>query len=107
LFHWDEQVGTRNNPRTALNDAIRITAEHPRRRLGEISKNTGPNSWSLEGRSHAIDHAYLRGKLRGGISPETAISLPDGYMKTAKSVAERQAAIAGYRLAEEINHRLK
>jgi hypothetical protein len=35
-------------------------------------------------------------------SKETAQELPEGYTKAAKVVAEKQAALAGYRLADEI-----
>jgi hypothetical protein len=30
------------------------------------------------------------------------VELPEGYSKAAKVVAERQAALAGYRLADEM-----
>jgi hypothetical protein len=45
--------------------------------------------------------------LNGGASKETAPDLPEGYTKTAKAVAERQAALAGYRLADELQKCLK
>src|ERR1019366_8631552 len=38
---------------------------------------------------------------------ETAVDLPEGYTKAAKVVAEKQAALAGYRLADEIEKWVK
>jgi hypothetical protein len=58
--------------------------------------------WSLESRIAVIEKAYLHGELEGGTSKETAQELPEGYTKAAKVVAEKQAALAGYRLADEI-----
>jgi hypothetical protein len=62
--------------------------------------------WSLEGRGVAIEEAYLHGELKGGTSKGTSQELPEGYTKAAKVVAEKQAALAGYRLADEIEKRV-
>ena len=59
-------------------------------------------SWSLEGRELAIDKVYLHDELKGGTTPATAAPLPAGYTIEAKTVAEKQVALAGYRLADEI-----
>jgi hypothetical protein len=50
----------------------------------------------------AGDKAYLHGDLKGGTDKESAVDLPEGYTKAAKVVAEKEAALAGYRLADEI-----
>jgi hypothetical protein len=100
---WDQLLGSRIHPQTQLNDAVRIESEHPRNSLPELTKDTTPKSWSLESRQLAIDVAYLHGELKGGTSEETAQPLPAGYTKTAKTVAEKQAALAGDRLADEIS----
>ncbi|HEV2695007.1 MAG TPA: hypothetical protein VG347_19085 [Verrucomicrobiae bacterium] len=55
----------------------------------------------------AIEEGYLHGDLKGGTSADAAINLPPDYTKTAKAVAERQGALAGYRLADEIQGHLK
>ena len=55
----------------------------------------------------AIEKAYLRGELKGSTNSDTAPALPADYTKAAKVVAERQAALAGYRLADEIQKYLK
>ena len=50
----------------------------------------------------AIEKAYLNGNLHVSTTVESAGPLPEGYTKMAKATAERQAALAGYRLADEI-----
>ena len=75
--------------------------------MPELKKDTTPKSWSLEGRELAIEKAYLHGELKGGDNSKTAPPLPDGYTKEAKTTAEKQAALAGYRLSDEIGQYLK
>ena len=104
---WDGLLGTRSNPRTDLNEAIRIMKEKPRASLSELAKSKTAKQWALEGREIAIERAYLRGELKGGTSAANAGALPDGYTKAAKVVADKQAALAGYRLAVEIERCLK
>jgi hypothetical protein len=104
---WDGLLGTSGKPQTHLNDAIRIEADFPKNSLPELKKAKTPKDWSLESRNLAIEKAYLHGELKGSTSPEDAPALPEGYTKDAKTVAERQAALAGYRLAAEIEHCLK
>lgn len=70
--------------------------------LKELKKAKTPKAWSLESRRIAVEKAYLHGELKGGTSKETAQDLPEGYTKAAKVVAEKQAALAGYRLTDEI-----
>jgi hypothetical protein len=53
------------------------------------------------------EKAYLRGRLQGSWNADGAPALPKRYAGTAKTVAERQAVIAGCRLAEEIKTYLK
>lgn len=104
---WDGLLGTRNKPKTHLDDAIRIRSEHPRDGL-DVG-NLGPDpqaahkAWSLEGRQLALEKGYLRGKLKSsGKKKGAGETLPKSYLKDAKSIAEKQAALAGYRLADEI-----
>jgi hypothetical protein len=104
---WDGLLGTSRAAQTQWNYAIELEAEYPRKSLKELKKAKAPRDWSLESRKLAVERAYLRGELRSGSNPEFAAALPGGYAKTAKAVAERQAALAGYRLADEIQKYLK
>jgi hypothetical protein len=104
---WDGLLGTSGKPQSHLNYAIMIKHEHPRKSLPELKKAKTPKDWSLESRGIAVEKAYLHGELKGGTSKETAVDLPEGYTKAAKVVAEKQAALAGYRLADEIEKWVK
>jgi hypothetical protein len=104
---WDGLLGTSGNLQNRRNYAIAIQSDYPRKALKELRKARTPKDWSLEGRDIAVEKVYLRGKLQGGTSKETAADLPGGYSKAAKSAAERQAALAGYRLADELQKWLK
>jgi hypothetical protein len=104
---WDQLLGRSANPHTAYNEAIRMEADFPRKSLHELSKARTPLKWSLECRSLAVEKVYLGGKLAGSPTPETAPALPEDYAKSAKAVAERRAALAAARLADEIRKYLK
>ena len=99
---WDGLLGASEKPQSHLNSAIQIEHEYPKKSLKELKKAKTSKGWSLESRGVAVEKAYLRGKLKGGTSKEAALELPEGYPKAAKVVAEKQAALAGYRLAAEI-----
>jgi hypothetical protein len=104
---WDGLLGTSANPRTQWNHAIELEAKYPRASLPELAADTTPKSWSLESRALAIEKGYLHGKLIGSTERDSAPKLPPDYLKNAKLVAEKQGALAGYRLADEISKYLK
>lgn len=104
---WDGLLGSSANPRTQWNYAIELQAKFPQASLPELKKNTTPKAWSLESRELAIEKGYLNGALQGSTSRDSAPSLPADYTKNAKIVAEKQGALAGYRLADEIQSYLK
>ncbi|HEV2330480.1 MAG TPA: S1/P1 nuclease [Verrucomicrobiae bacterium] len=104
---WDGLLGTIENPAAQWNYALKIEAEYPKAVLPELQRHTNPKSWSLESRRLAIRYGYLNGHLRGSTNLETAFPLPEGYLKNAQTVAERRGALAGYRLADEIQEYLK
>jgi len=104
---WDGLLGTSGKPQSRINYALEIQSEHPRKSLPELKAAKTPKEWSLESRDLAIEQAYLRGKLTGSTRAEDAPGLPEGYTKAAKLVAEKQAALAGYRLADDIREHLK
>jgi S1/P1 Nuclease len=99
---WDDLLGQAESPAIQWRHARQVQTDYPRVSLPELKENTTPMSWSLESRKLAIKYGYLYGNLRGGTNIETARSLPGDYLSNAKPVAERQAALAGYRLSDEI-----
>lgn len=58
-------------------------------------------SWSKESFLLAQDNAYRSHTLASGTDQEGAI-LPADYVATVKPIAQRQVALAGYRLADEL-----
>ena len=104
---WDGLLGTVPNPLAQWAYSLKVEAEHPRDSLPELAMHTTPRDWSLESRALAIRYGYLYGNLKGSTNPETAPPLPTEYITEAKKVAERQGALAGYRLADEIREYLK
>lgn len=99
---WDDLLGRSGKPHTHLDYAIELQSEHPRASLKFLRKHDTPKAWSLESRELAITKAFIHGELSGSTSPESAPPLPKSYTKHAKVTAERQAVLAGYRLADEI-----
>ena len=99
---WDELLGTRINMPAEFHHAIQVDSDYPRSSLPELKKEKTPKDWSLESRTLAIEKVYLNGELKGGMRADAAPALPPGYVATAQTVAEKQAARAGYRLSDEI-----
>jgi len=104
---WDGLLGASPNTQMQWRYAIALGAKFPRASLAELASHPTPKDWSLESRDLAIEKGYLRGELKGGTNAETAVSLPADYIPAAKAVAERQCALAGYRLADAIQNYLK
>jgi len=100
---WDQGLGSSVNPRVQYNAAIEISASHSRTNLEELSKDKTPESWSKESRAIAIEDGYLYGLLQGSRESADAPALPSDYTKNLKIIAEKQAALAGFRLADEIH----
>jgi S1/P1 Nuclease len=99
---WDKALGSRVNPQAQFNYATELRAVYPRTNLLELSAHQTPGSWSLESREIAVENAYLHGNLKGSKEKENAPALPGEYTRNLKPIAERQAALAGYRLADAI-----
>ena len=104
---WDKGLGATVNAKTQYRNAIELGAATPRPSLSELSKYKTPTSWSQEGRQIAITSVYLNGQLQGSTEAANAPALPDGYTKNLKLIAQKQAAIAGYRLADEVKKYLR
>lgn len=104
---WDKGLGSSSNPRTEYNQAIELSAKLGRKSLGGSMKRNGAKEWSEESRKIALETCYLNGKLEGSLKAADAPTLPEGYTKNLKVVAEKQAVVAGYRLADEIKRDIR
>lgn len=98
---WDGLIMGTENPREVEHRAIALRAEHPVTEYAPELAQRDVTTWAtVDGVRIARTAAYLDGKLAGGASRELAQTLPPDYPKAAQQVAERQMALAGYRLAE-------
>lgn len=97
---WDQQLGATSppNPVKALNDARDIASANPRSSLNELTQGATVEAWSFESRNRAVNDAY---KFQG-VALKRRRVLPFGYAANAKRVAVRRIALAGYRLADEM-----
>jgi hypothetical protein len=66
-----------------------------------------PESWSLESRAFAISDGWRKHTIAYGLTAATAGELPADYEEKALAIAERQIALAGYRLTDEVREALK
>lgn len=97
---WDRLPGQAFSPPYAANISSRLEREFPSASLPELQKGLDPAEWSLEGRTLAIDKAYLHGKLASSFDPKVLPPpLPPDYLRESKEIADRRLALAGYRLA--------
>lgn len=100
---WDDLLGKSEDPAAADAEAKHLEQIHPRANLSQLATNTTPTSWSIESRTAAVKYAYDDFHLPVGTTTQNAHLLPDGYSDTAKGVAEERIALAGYRLADELD----
>jgi hypothetical protein len=101
-------------------DGLRNDPRFSREKLKDLLAVTDFMSWAKESNALAAHYAYLDGKLKGAAttresrdgqasrdarsSPRDDIpGVPPGYIAQAESVALRQLALAGHRLADLLN----
>jgi hypothetical protein len=78
-----------------------LMTAHPRSDFSAQLAKTDPNDWSLESRALAISTGYKPLPALNGTTSHP-VTLPANYMSQAQSLSEKQAALAGYRLADKI-----
>lgn len=114
-FHrfWDERVLTAD---ATLNDmeakARDLQRAYPRTALPELKAAYPParriESWArAESLPLARSLAYEGGRLKTGLSLETATVPPPAYQARSKAAAERRLALASYRLSDVLAETLK
>jgi S1/P1 Nuclease len=100
---WDGLLGKSSNLRSAVNVAIALQNRFPAADLNELRNARNPLAWSLASRKLAKEVAYRNAELPGSADTEDVPALPDGYAATAKNTAEKQGALAGYRLGKVLS----
>ena len=101
---WDDLLTGSHNYSTVRNRATSLRSQpgHNRNALTELSDTTVRNWAEVEGFELAKEKVYRNGQFTGSTDEDHGAVLPDGYATEAKSVAERRAVLAGYRLADMI-----
>lgn len=115
-FHkvWDRVVTTSRNAHPLRNLAIELREKFPRKTLTELA-STQPDEWAKESFEIAKSVAYQNGKFQGTPRGERkdchevtdAAVLPNGYLGTARVIADRRIMLAGNRLAALLKSLLK
>ena len=113
---WDQLFGTSGQLFHPVPVTTIVAAEHranelapkfPRSALPELTKHTTTLGWSHESRALAISDGWRRHTLAYGLTEATAAPLPADYEEKAHAIAERQVALAGHRLADQLHEALK
>jgi hypothetical protein len=97
--YWDSRIGTSETDRFLNQLVATIQGRHPK--PGTIGMN--PDQWAREGFELRV-HVY--GFTGDGTEKSPAL-MSDSYSVKARETAYSRAALAGYRLAEFLNQRLR
>lgn len=97
---WDGMLLSEDDFQSARNLAVQIRQAVSRSQLPQLGR-TEISDWSKESFQLAQDNAYRSNTLTPGTDQEGAV-LPPDYVATVKPIAQRQVALAGYRLADEL-----
>ena len=113
---WDQLFGPgpqlyRPPPMTmilaSLHHAQELAPAFPREKLPELTAHPTPESWTLESRELVITEVWRRHTIAYGLTEGTAGELPADYEEKAHAIANRQVALAGHRLADQLHEVLK
>ena len=107
---WDNLEGTVNrnahiNPAVIRKIADRVEKAHPPAEFEKQLADKNVTDWARDSFELSKSAVYLNGKLNGmpaadaKADPGDVPALPAGYEADAQKVADRQVALAGYRLA--------
>jgi hypothetical protein len=112
--YWDDLPGSQESyagsyEAATANCALLTRPDYSREKLADDLKKATPLEWSKDAFALAVKVGYREGNLKGwfiGFNKDTdeqkakAPELPSDYRDQATAVANRQMALAGYRLAE-------
>lgn len=101
-WFWDGLITGSEDERETGNRAIELRRVFPRDEFKELANTVTPaeiDNWVQESFEMAKRNVYQEGKLAGSAVEKDAPVLPEGYAKEVQRLAERRAALAGYRIA--------
>ncbi len=111
---WDGMLGSSKSVRAIVDDASKIASDTDLSRdaLEPLLTNDSPEGWAKESNGLAEVYVYRRGELKGLTRKGATASGPRppalrvDYMQESRRLARKQAAVAGYRLADWLRARL-
>jgi len=103
---WDGRLGSGSKSNLTALATIEakvpgLKAAHPRSDFTAELAKPDPKDWSLESRLFAINKGYKPLPSLDGTTNHP-VQLPASYAQDAKDLSERQAVLAGYRLADTL-----
>jgi hypothetical protein len=98
---WDGMLLGVDDYRSVDSMAVQLRHELARNQLPQLGRASGIVDWSKESFQLAQDNAYRSNTLQPGTDQDGAV-LPADYVATVKPIAQRQVALSGYRLADEL-----
>ena len=102
---WDSALGTDVTDVFVTRQATEIIKEFTAARGTKPKLSKEPKAWIQEGYALARSQVYTFGNESG--SREKPLALPAGYTENARRVARAQVAIAGIRMADLLNEKLR
>lgn len=98
-YLWDKGVGAFESKNSRSVDhakelALGLMQQYPAESFGDRATNLNPTDWASEGFENARKYVYS--------TPENQVPSAT-YLVTGRQIAEEQAALAGYRLANLLN----
>jgi len=109
---WDSLPGTFKSDDLDgyLAGGLRADPRFARDRLHALLAVHDVAAWAQESHALAIEHAYLKGALKGAVAHEQRgegkaeiPGVPRGYLEQAEPVAMQRVLLAGYRAADLLN----
>jgi hypothetical protein len=101
---WDNVLGKYVSLDATRQVVDQIRREHPRTEFADLLGDTDFKSWAAEGHAVCKATAYMNGEIPHAASAgEPAPSLPKSYLDDLQAVGRKRIALAGYRLADQLN----
>jgi acetolactate decarboxylase len=96
--YWDDLLGSESDPAAIERLATELMAELPPMQFVEPLRKTGIDDWAEESAALALAAVYA------GLDPNvtSVAELPAGYDERSRRVARLRIALAGYRLADQL-----
>lgn len=103
---WDDLLGASLDPADIQKYAAALeTPAYARKTYPQLATGKTVHAWLLESNALAQSTVYQNSALpmTPGEGTLVTVTLPPGYLAAAHSVANRQIALAGFRLADTLN----